>query len=341
MPGIPGVPSSRPFGVVVVGMHRSGTSAAARLVNLMGFSLGPAEDILPPHPDNPAGYWENASLVSLNDEILLALDCHWSCPRRLEEGWETRPEVDALRPAAAALAKSVLGAARWAWKDPRNCLTLPFWWPVLDQEVAIVLIHRNPLEVAASLREREGFAVPLGLALWERYVRSALAAAEGRPVFVTSYEQLLADPGSWCLGVGDFLRARGVETAAVAPDEVSAVVRPGLRHSIFSAVSLSSDPAVSPEQRQIHAMLETCLGTYDAFAPPELPPETPWVEALLDERRRSLRSMREASSAQAARQDAEARLAAVESSRSYRVLAPLRAARSMLAAARARIRRPG
>lgn len=317
-------------GVVVVGMHRSGTSVAARLVNLLGFSLGPVQDLLPPHPDNPTGYWENASLVSLNDEILLALGGEWSGPPRLDEGWEARPEVDALRPAAAALAKSVLGADRWVWKDPRNCLTLPFWWRVLDQEVAVVLIHRNPLEVSVSLRERDGFVVPLSLALWERYVRRALAAAEGRPAFVTSYEQLLADPGSWCRELADFLRVP-------APDDVGSVIRPGLRHSSFSAASLSRDPAVSPEQRQIHDVLETYAGRHDAFAPPKLPPETPWVEPLLDERRRGLSSLREAAEAHRAREEAEARLAAVEASRSYRLLGPLRAANDRLA----RLRRPG
>lgn len=329
-------PTRSSLGVVVLPMHRGGTSVATRLVNLLGFSPGPADDLLPAHRDNPTGYWENASLVDMNDEILRALDGDWSRPPRLEEGWETRPEVDALRPTAAALVESVLSSERWVWKDPRNCLTLPFWLRVLEQEVATVLVYRNPLEVAASLHARDGFPVPVGLALWERYLRSRLAAVEGRPVCVLSYEQLVADPEGWSSRVSDFLRERGVETVPVTPDEISSAVRPELRHSSFSGASLRSSESVSPAQRAAYAAVEACSGTHDAFAAPELPPETPWVETLLDERRRQLHAAHTESALRAAR----ARLADIESSRSYRMLRPLRAASDMLATARTR-RAPG
>ena len=313
-------------GVVVLGMHRSGTSVATRLVSLMGFSPGPDDDLLPAHRDNPTGYWENRSLVSANDEILLVLDSDWSRPPRLEAGWERRPEVGALRPAFRALVQAVLSADRWVWKDPRACLTLPFWLSLLDEDLSIVVVHRNPLEVAASLQARDGFDVPVGLALWERYVRSSLAAVEGRAVCVTSYEQLVADPHAWCRRVADFLHCAPVE-----PDEV----RAELRHSSVSAGALSSDPSVSSAQRALYAALEACEGPHDVFAPQALPPETPWVEALLDERWRNLRSAREVADAETAQRHAEAMLAGIEASRSYRVLSPLRAVWDLVATARA------
>lgn len=316
-----------PLGVAVLGMHRSGTSAATRLVNLMGFSLGPEQDLLPPQPDNPAGFWENASLVSLNDEILAALGGEWSAPPPLGAGWETSRELEPLRPRAAAAAASVLGARRWVWKDPRACLTLPFWTRILAREVAIVLVHRNPLEVAASLHARDGFPVPLGLALWERYVRAGLAASAGRPVCVTRYDELVADPAAWCRRVAGFLRARGAETAEIAADDVRATVRPALRHASVAAESLRAHPAVSPEQRAIAAALDASRAADDAFTPPALPPETPWVDVLLDERRRHLRCVRHLEAA-------DARIAGIEASRSYRLLAPLRAAQAALATRR-------
>ncbi|HKT45523.1 MAG TPA: sulfotransferase [Gaiellaceae bacterium] len=310
-------------GVVVLGMHRSGTSVATRLVSLMGFSPGRDGDLLPAHPDNPAGYWENASLVGANDEILGALESDWSRPPRLEELRERRPEVEALRPVARSLVASALSADRWVWKDPRACLTLPFWLPLLGEDVSIVLIHRNPLEVAASLQARDGFDIPVGLALWERYVRSSLAAAEGRAVCVTSYERLVADPQAWCRRVADFLHC-----APVDPHEV----RAELRRSRISIDALSSDPSVSSAQRAIHAALEACDGSHDAFAPPPLPPETLWVQALLDERWRNLRSAHEVAAAEAARRHAETMLTGIEASRSYRALSPLRAVWDLLAA---------
>lgn len=322
------------LGVVVLGMHRSGTSAAARLVNLMGFSLGPEKELLPPQPDNPAGFWENESLVALNDEILLTLDGDWSGPPDLDNGWEERPELDALRSRASEVVASVLSAERWVWKDPRACLTLPFWLPVLDREVAIVLVRRHPLEVAESLRTRHDFPVALGLALWERYVRSALSATAGRPVCVTSYEQLVADPAAWCRTVEEFLRARGAETATVAAADIRATVRPDLRHAAFSAASLEAEPVVSAEQRAVYAALEELRTPEEAFTPPALPPETPWVDALLAERRQTVQAVRELAEATAARMAAEAKIASIESSGSYRLLAPLRAVREFLATRR-------
>jgi hypothetical protein len=292
----------------------------------MGFSPGPDDDLLPAHRDNPTGYWENRSLVGANDEILIALDSEWSRPPRLEEGWENRPEVAALRPAFRTLVATVLSADRWVWKDPRTCLTLPFWLTLLEEDVSFVLIHRNPLEVAASLHARDGFDIPVGLALWERYVRSSLAAIEGRAVCVTSYEQLVADPHAWSRRVAGFLHC-----APVAPDEV----RAELRHGAVAPDALTSDPSLSSAQRGIHAALDGCDGTHDAFASPTLPPETPWVEALLDERRRNLRSAREVAEAETAQRHAEEMLAGIEASRSYRVLSPLRAVWDLLATVRA------
>ena len=222
---------------------------------------------------------------------------------------------------------SVLSADRWIWKDPRNCLTFPFWRRIIGHDAAIVLVHRNPLEVAASLRVRDGFRLPVGLALWERYVRSALTAAEGLPAYVTSYEELIAGPRAWCRNVATFLRARPAEAATVRDDELAAFVRTDLRHSIVPVERLAADPAVSDAQRALHAALVANAGHHDAFVAPELPAETPWVEALLAERSRSLRADREVARAELARRDAETRLA--ESSRSFQRPGPFSVLRAL------------
>ena len=74
-------------GVVVLGMHRSGTSAATRLVSLLGLPLSPDDDQIPVDEKNPTGYWESASLVTFNNELLAAIDCDpWTVPV-LDHGW--------------------------------------------------------------------------------------------------------------------------------------------------------------------------------------------------------------------------------------------------------------
>jgi hypothetical protein len=65
-------------GVAVLGMHRSGTSAAARVVNLLGVPLLASDDLLPADGVNPRGYWESERLLRANDELLEAAGGSWS-----------------------------------------------------------------------------------------------------------------------------------------------------------------------------------------------------------------------------------------------------------------------
>jgi hypothetical protein len=327
------VPPSR-LGVIVLGMHRSGTSVVSRLLNLLGLSLGPDADLVPPSDSNPAGHWENASLNLVNQRLLAALGGHASAPPPLAEGWEAAPELERLRREAAALAGSVLAAEQWAWKDPRTCLTLPFWLRVLDVPVAAVLVRRHPLEVARSLEARDGRPLALGLAMWERYLRSALAAASGLPVYVTSYEQLLHDPVAWCADVAGFLRERGAGIGAVPTGRVTSFVQPGLRHSTLGADALSTELAVSEPLRAVHEALLALAGAHASFEPPGLPDETPWVEPLFAERRRALRAERALRRSERTESMARSRLARIESSRAYRAVDLLRVLRRTLARSR-------
>jgi hypothetical protein len=323
------------LGVIVLGMHRSGTSAASRLLNLLGFSLGPDDDLVPARDSNPAGHWENASLNRLNRRILEAVGGHGSAPPPMPDGWQEAPELEPLRRQAADLARTVLAEDQWAWKDPRTCLTAPFWLGILDAPLALVLVHRNPLEVAASLEARDGRPVPLGLATWERYVRSALAAARGRPVYVAAYEELVGDPVGWCERVAAFLRSRGAEVGAVPAEEVRSFVRPDLRHTELGVEALESHPAVSEQLRAVYAAVRALAGAHASFEPPELPPETPWVEPLFAERRRALADERALRHAERDARRAEAKLARIESSRGYWALDVLRTLRRRLARGRA------
>ena len=64
----------------------------------------------------------------------------------------------------------------WGWKDPRNSLTLPFWQELLPNLKTLIIV-RNPLEVAYSMRERNGTSYAFGLRLWEIYNRRLIEAA--------------------------------------------------------------------------------------------------------------------------------------------------------------------
>jgi hypothetical protein len=274
-------------GVYVLGMHRSGTSAAARLVTLLGVPTCGEDDLLVPTADNPRGYWESASLAAFNDRLLAALGCDWTCPPLLHEGWAAEPPYAALGVDAQQVFRAVLPVPQWAWKDPRNCVTLPFWTASVAAETAVVLVDRDPLEIAASLATRNGFSKPYALALWERYLRLCLETIAGLPALVTRYDELLDDPLTWCERTREFLSRVGFSTTDPPTDEVRAFVEPALRHQRSPGSAFELDPATSPAQRELAAVLVSLRGEHGALPTHGLGDETPSTEALLAERRRA------------------------------------------------------
>src|SRR5262245_25499829 len=201
--------------VFVLGMHRSGTSAVARTINLLGVPLGESADLMPANEDNPHGYWESSALRLMNDELLEKLGGTWSAPPRLEPGWESSADLRLLSIRARLLFPSVYRTSVWIWKDPRNCLLFPFWVKTLRIRPVVVLVRRNPLEIWRSLARRDGLSKPTALALWERYMRHAIVHASGLPVFSLAYERLLQDPLEQCHAVRSFLVAQGITCESV------------------------------------------------------------------------------------------------------------------------------
>ncbi len=267
-------------GVFVVGMHRSGTSPATRLVNLLGVPGCVEDDLLPGTADNPRGYWESRSLAALNDRIFAAFESDWSCPPVLAPGWERAPQLDELRSEAIDVFSRVFPTEQWVWKDPRNCITLPFWLGWLEVEPVIVLVRRNPLQIAASLGARDDLGRVYCLALWERYLRACLASVSGLPTLVTTYDDLLDDPRRWSDAARAFLGNAGVATREVESSALD-YVDTTLRHTRFTHEDAVGDPAMSNAQRELLGIVEGLHGTHEALSTTAFSPETPTTEALL------------------------------------------------------------
>jgi hypothetical protein len=298
-------------GVVVLGMHRSGTSAAAGVVRLLGLPTVTEGDLMPADAANPKGYWESDSLRAFNDELLAAVRHTWSLPPSRPIDWAVDERVAPFRRLAAIRFRSDFGRPQWVWKDPRACLTLPFWLDAVGLEPALVLVHRDPLEVAASLAQRDGFELRRGLALWERYVRHSLLVARGLPTLVCGYDELIVDPTAWASRVGAFLRGHGIEAGEPDPGELANFVDPALRRARGT-----DRCAVSPEQAALARLLVELRGEHERFDPPELGPETEWTgDALAEPELEELRHRAER---------AERSASEFAGSRSYRATAPVR-----------------
>jgi len=162
-----------------------------RLLHACGLYLGPKEELMPAQADNPDGFWEHLGFVALNDELLGELGGAWDLPPKRDENF-VHARLDPLRMKARLLVEKFDSEGLWGWKDPRNSLTLPFWQNLLPGMKALIMV-RNPLEVAYSMKERNGTSYSFGLRLWEIYNQRVIETASEQSRLVTHYDLFFDD----------------------------------------------------------------------------------------------------------------------------------------------------
>ena len=181
-------------GLIVLGMHRSGTSALTGALNRCGVWLGSEFDLTGANRENPKGFFERKDVRAVCDALLRSVDSDWW--KIAEFRIEAIPQGDLIKCGRAfqeVIAKLGRQSSTWAIKEPRLCLLFPALQSYIPHPVCI-LMHRNPLEVARSLRVRNGFGLAEGLALWEAYNLYALRASQGFRRVLISYEELRSAP---------------------------------------------------------------------------------------------------------------------------------------------------
>lgn len=213
--------------VLVIGMHRSGTSVLTRCLNSCGLAMGgDPKHLMPPRPEQPGGYWELEPLRQRNDELLALADGAWDRPPRTLPRWEG-PELGR----SAALLQRLMPDEPWLWKDPRNCLLLPHWHNVISAtgwrwaSPVHVFIHRHPDAVARSLQRHRGMPRQQAIELWHTYNWAACRYLQGRPVYTLDYGTLVNRPGDVLAAVCAFLAGVGAKVPAVPPAAAVAHVR--------------------------------------------------------------------------------------------------------------------
>jgi hypothetical protein len=211
------------IGVYILGMHRSGTSALTRVIDLLGVPVAERGMVAPsrqnptvPPEDNPAGYWEPEELVDFNRSLLDRLGGSAMAPPPLEITAHAPRLLRDQIPAARELFRSLHPGEQWAWKDPRNCLLLPFWRAAVEDRAVAVLSLREPAEVAASLRRRGPRVGAIGVSLWEAHMRAALLASRDMPRLVVDYADLVSEPESAVARVCAFLTSHDLRLAGAA-----------------------------------------------------------------------------------------------------------------------------
>lgn len=181
--------------IMVLGMHRSGTSALTRILNILGADL--PDDLMPANAYNKSGYWEPKGVVALNDAWLAKADAAWDAPFLTEEALQEALPRTAVKTAADTLLTAFGdGHELIAVKDPRCTLYVPTWRQALKRSgyaPAQLLIHRDPAEVAQSLAHRDKFTADEAGLLWAWYSLKALKAYQTHGGVVVSYSALRQD----------------------------------------------------------------------------------------------------------------------------------------------------
>jgi GT2 family glycosyltransferase/glycosyltransferase involved in cell wall biosynthesis len=218
-----------------------------RLLHACGLYLGPKDELMPAQADNPDGFWEHLGFVALNDELLNALGGAWDLPPKADEDFSD-PRLDPLRMKARLLIEKFDSRGIWGWKDPRNSLTLRFWQQLLPGLKTLIIV-RNPLEVAHSMRERNGTSYSLGLRLWEIYNRRLIETTSDQNRLFTHYDLFFENSEAELQRIVDFIGLPDVKVA-----DASALVKKRRRHTHFTVEHLI-DARVAAEVIELYRTL--------------------------------------------------------------------------------------
>lgn len=233
----PAKPTPRRTAYLVLGMHRSGTSAMTQLLALAGANL-PA-NVMPGDEHNARGYFEPWKIAIFNDERLRAAGSAWDDPfaypfRPLDEDQE-----NAWLDRASDLFDEEFGGLAWPlMKDPRATVLLPFWRVLLDRrgvDLRCVIPVRHPLAVAGSLSRRDGFPPEKSVLVWSAYMLAAEAYTRDLPRAFVGYDALLAD---WRSQVARIEAAHGAplpKLTQAAGRKIDGFLTPDLRHNADAA----------------------------------------------------------------------------------------------------------
>jgi hypothetical protein len=240
--------------ILVLGMHRSGTSAVTRVIGSLGAQL--PKNLMPANPANEEGYWESMDLYSLHEELFHDVGTSWDDVLPFPQAWFTSKEAQDFQRRILTVLRQEFGPARlFVVKDPRISRLVPLWLQVLRQfesEPSFVLTWRHPLEVAASLKTRDGLMTAHSLLLWLRHRVEAEKATRGQRRSFVSYDALLSDWRGEINRIGRELGISWLELTAERCAEIDTFLSAHLRHHNYSEQELDACPEVGQWVKRIH-----------------------------------------------------------------------------------------
>jgi hypothetical protein len=189
--------------LIIIGMHRSGTSYVARLLEKSGIFMGVVKD----------HNYEAMHFLSLNQQVLWAAGGSWHQPLIPDRIYWKHPPAKALYhehfKANTRLQKASLRwqSPRWGWKEPRNTFTLPMWLALFPKARVLHVVREREGVVRSLMARNQLRSEPRVEALqdqayaqrlWENYVNTGRSyqASLGARYHEVAYEDLMEEPAS-------------------------------------------------------------------------------------------------------------------------------------------------
>ncbi|MBF7156036.1 sulfotransferase family protein [Bacillus albus] len=159
---------------LVLASHRSGSSAVAGVLDLLGVNMG--EDLLQATPANVKGFFENVNFVVINEKILEMLNMTWMTPRLRRKIFESEYQLvqsKLLLNEYKSLFNKEMKSI-WGLKDPRILLTFDVWKSYLEEtsDITYVFVWRPLEESIKSLSYRDNIDLELAVDTLKIYYKN-------------------------------------------------------------------------------------------------------------------------------------------------------------------------
>jgi hypothetical protein len=235
--------------LLVLGCHRSGTSALTRALSLQGATL--PKSLMKPQADNPEGFWESQPIVQFNEALLRSADRSWHDPRPIDLRWFKDPSkrLHRIEQAKKLIAQEFPKGDLLVLKDPRICRLLPIWLAALEQsniDVSALLISRNPLEVAASLKTRNQINLTQSNLLWLEHMLLAEKQTRHLPRAFIGFDDLLGDWRSTLTDAFDCLGIESIDSTSDSADEIDQFLVKDKKNFRASTDQFLKDQSIAP-----------------------------------------------------------------------------------------------
>ena len=244
--------------LLVLGMHRCGTSALTRVFSLLGADL--PKNMLGANPTNETGHWESLDLITIHDDLLASAGSRWDDWRAFNPDWIQSGIAEGFRKKLVGVLKHDFdGSPLFVVKDPRICRFVPLWLDVLEwfgAEARVVISIRNPLEVAVSLKRRDNFPLAKSHLLWLRHALDAERATRQLPRAIVSYDDLL---DNWRSVVGTVAAKTGLHWPRRSDRselEIDQFLADAVRHNADDDAKLTARADIADWVKEAYGVLQ-------------------------------------------------------------------------------------